>query len=135
MDDSSQATTRVALTVEPHDGYLAIRVAGPSGDAAAQRDAWAGIARIAREHGARRLLVVEDLPTSGLGPVIEAVVVAVAEGLARTRIAFVDLREGAQSFAEFGGMMARHRGVDVRVFARESEAVRWLLLAEGPVQP
>lgn len=135
METTIRKGARVDLVVEDRDGYVVIRVNGASGDAAAQRDAWCGIADIVARRGLRRILVIEDLPTSGLGPVIEAVVMAVSMGLAQCRIAFIDLREGAQSFAEFGGMMARHRGLDARVFRSEDEAVRWLLLAEGPSRP
>jgi hypothetical protein len=132
MDIQSRSGSGVAVAYEQREGHVAIRVFGPSGSAAALREAWARIAHIASETGARRLLVVEDLPTSGLGPVIEAVATAVAMGLDRCRIAFVDLREGAQAFAEFGAMMARHRGIDAQAFATEADALRWLMLAEGP---
>lgn len=131
MDTGSPAET-ASLSVEPRDGYLRIHVRGNSGCAAIQADYWKRVVEAGDRHGSRRLLVVEDLPTSGFGATIEAVATCVAGGLGRFRVAFVDLREGAQSFAEFGGEMARSRGIDARVFRSEAAAERWLLLADGP---
>lgn len=116
------------LVVEPRAGYACFRVTGDSGSAQVLRDYWRRVIDTATARGDARLLVVEDLPTSGFGATIEAVACVVASGGSRFRIAFVDLREGAQSFAEFGAMMARHRGMDARAFRSEAEAERWLTL-------
>lgn len=120
------------VAAEARDGYVLFRVTGASGGSEVQRYVWGEIVRQATLLDARRLLVLEDLPTSGFGGVVDAVAAAVAQGIGRFRVGFVDLNEGAQSFAEFGGMLARNRGIDARVFRTEAEAERWLLLAEGP---
>lgn len=135
METTRNARSLADVTHELRDGYVLFRVTGPCGGSEAQREIWGRIAREAGKVGARRILVIEDLPTSGFGGVLDAVAAAVAQGIGRFRVAFVDLREGAQAFAEFGAVLARNRGVDARVFATEAEAERWLLLAEGPSVP
>jgi hypothetical protein len=125
------ASSPATIVVEHRTGYSRFQVTGDSGSAPVLRDYWRRIVDTATERGDTRLLVVEDLPTSGFGATIEAVACVVASGGSRFRIAFVDLREGAQSFAEFGAMMARHRGMDARVFRTEAEAERWLTLGLG----
>lgn len=134
MDDArvdsvpAAAHSPATVAVETRAGFTCFRVTGNSGSAQVLRDYWRRIVDTATERGDSRLLVVEDLPTSGFGATIEAVACVVASGGSRFRIAFVDLREGAQSFAEFGAMMARHRGMDARAFRTEAEAERWLTL-------
>lgn len=84
----AMATTRnphelAELAFEVRDGYLLFRVSGRDGGPEVQRDVWGRIVREATRLGAARILVVEDLPTSGFGGVIDAVAAAVAQGIGR----------------------------------------------------
>jgi hypothetical protein len=123
---------KVVPAARAGDGLF--RVTGDSGGCDAQRFVWDGIVRQATTLGARRIHVLEDLPTSGFDGVLDAVAAAIARGIGRFRVALVDLNAGAQSFAEFGGMLPRNRGIDARVFRSEAEAERWLTLDDGPAR-
>lgn len=88
---------------------------------------WSMLAAECRATGDTRLLVLEDLLSTVDPPEIESVVDSMCHaGLGGVRIAFVELRDDIQG-SEYGEIMCRERGMDIRVFSNETEARRWLV--------
>ena len=76
---------------------------------------------------ATRLMVLEDLLSTVDVPAIDAVVDAVFDaGLAKVRIAFVELRDDIQG-SELAEIMCLERGMTIRIFSHETEARHWLV--------
>ena len=115
-------------TIEYDDrgDYLRALVTGAVDTVLTSLSYWNEIAAECRGRGMTRLLVIENFGTSApLGDVFQVAekLPAIVRGL---RVAFVDRRLEDYSENQFGELVAVNRGVIGKLFADESEAVRWL---------
>lgn len=79
---------------------------------------------------ATHLLVLEDLLATVDVPEIDAVVDAIFDaGLAKVRIAFVELRDDIQG-SELAEIMCLERGMKTRIFSHEADARHWLIFGD-----
>ena len=86
---------------------------------------WKLLAEQCRAHGAKRLLVVEDLESTVAPEDIDKVIDAMeAFGFAQIRTAFVEMADPAGS--EMGGILASERGVSIYISSDEVAARHWL---------
>ena len=88
---------------------------------------WRLLAEHCRQHGVRKLLVIEDLDGTVPPDQIEVVIDAMADfGFANIRTAFVELQDDLQG-SELGSILASERGVEVYVTNDEFVARHWLM--------
>ena len=120
---------RICFDDEPH--YLRGYVFDGTDSQAVSIAMWNMLAAECDARQAQCLLVLEDLLSTITVAEIEPVIDAMhAAGLAKVRIAFVELRDDIQG-SELGEIMCRERGMTVRNFSDETEARRWLVYGSG----
>ena len=111
-------------------GYLRAHVFGGRDSQAVSIAMWRMLADECRAVGAIRLLIVEELresvDTAEIVPIIDAMEEG---GLARVRIAFVELLDDIEG-SEYGEILCRERGIVIRTFSGEDAARRWLLYGD-----
>lgn len=91
---------------------------------------WRMLAAECEARQATHMLVLEDLLSTVDTPEIEAVIDAMRDaGLAKVRIAFVELRDDIQG-SEYGEILCGERGITARTFGQEAEARRWLVYGD-----
>ena len=118
---------RIRYDDEP--SYLRAHVFGGTDSVQVSVAMWRMLAAECSAVGATRLLVLEDLASTVEVQDIGAVVEGIAQaGMARTRTAFVELRDDVQG-SELGEILLQERGITCRTFANEAEARHWLLYA------
>ena len=115
------------VRIEQQHGYLRAYVHGGRDSLAVSIAMWKLLAEQCALHGAKRLLVVEDLESTVDPDDIGKVIDAMAEfGFARIRTAFVEMQDDLQG-SELGSILASKRGVRVHVSNDEVVARHWLM--------
>ena len=118
------------IRVEQQHGYLRAYVHDGVDSVAVSVAMWKLLAEQCAKHGAKRLLVVEDLHGTVSPDDIPVVIDAMADfGFARIRTAFVELQSDIQG-SELGQILASERGVTVHVSGDEVAARHWLMYGE-----
>ncbi len=116
---------RICFDDEPD--YLRAYVFDGTDSQAVSIAMWQMLSAECRARGATRLLVLEDLLSTVEVAEIEGVIDAMERaGMAKVRMAFVELREDIQG-SELGESMCLERGMAIRIFSQEAEARRWLI--------
>lgn len=115
------------LRFEDRPGYTRAHVVGERDTVEISLAYWTEIARHCHEHAVHSVLVVEEIAErAAMLDVYEVASGLVALGFSDIRIAFVDLNTDELPLMQFGETVARNRGIDGRVFAREADAEAWL---------
>jgi hypothetical protein len=119
------------VRIEQQHGYLRAYVHGGRDSLAVSIAMWKLLAEQCALHGAKRLLVVEDLESTVDAADIDKVIDAMAEfGFARIRTAFVEMQDDIQG-SELGSILASERGVRVHVSNDEVVARHWLMYGDA----
>jgi hypothetical protein len=125
-------TKHYRITFENRPEYLYALVEGERDSYEISRQFWSEIAAECERVRPKRLLVEEDLKQQL--PSIADTYQGAAErpdmGLVGIRIAFFDVHPDQHEQNQFGELVARNRGINMKVFVDRDEAVRWLL-ADG----
>ncbi|KRA51122.1 hypothetical protein ASD77_16015 [Pseudoxanthomonas sp. Root65] len=107
-------------------------VTGTNGTLETTLACWRAIADEVRRLSPSGLLVVDDM--EGLPPPPEQLLVFVqsmrGQGMEAVRIAYVEKHAEQIPEVEFAGLLANEHGFVARVFADETDAVRWLRYGE-----
>ena len=118
------------VRLEQHHGYLRAYVHDGRDSLAVSIAMWKLLAEQCARHGAKRLLVVEDLESTVDREDVEKVIDAMATfGFASIRTAFVEMQDDLQG-SEHGSILASERGVQVYVTNDEFVARHWLMYGE-----
>ena len=121
---------RFKVRIDQHHGYLRAYVHDGRDSLDVSKAMWSLLADHCRTHGARRLLVVEDLDGTVAPELIDQVIAHMAdEGFADIRTAFVEMQDDLQG-SELGSILASERGVQVYVTNDEFVARHWLMYGE-----
>ena len=119
------------VRLEHQYGYLRAYVHDGRDSLAVSIAMWKLLAEQCALHGAKRLLVVEDLESTVDAADIDKVIDAMAEfGFARIRTAFVEMQDDIQG-SELGSILASERGVRVHVSNDEVVARHWLMYGDA----
>ena len=118
------------VRIEQQHGYLRAYVHDGRDSVAVSIAMWKLLSEQCALHGAKRLLVVEDLESTVDPDDIGKVIDAMAEfGFARIRTAFVEMQDDLQG-SELGSILASERGVRVHVSNSEVVARHWLMYGD-----
>ena len=121
---------RFKVRIEQQHGYLRAYVHDGRDSLEVSIAMWKLLAEQCAKHGARRLLVVEDLDGTVAPELIDQVIAHMAdEGFADIRTAFVEMQDDLQG-SELGSILASERGVQVYVTNDEFVARHWLMYGE-----
>ena len=124
---ATQAQSSYTLRFEDRPGYTRAHVVGDRDTVEISLAYWREIERHCREHAVRSVLVVEEIKErAAVLDIYEVASGLVALGFSDIRIAFVDRNVDELPMMQFGETVARNRGIDGRVFARETDAEAWL---------
>ena len=125
-------TKEYRLSFDNKPEYLHALVEGERDSYEISRRFWSEIAEECERVRPARLLVEEDLKEQL--PSIADTYQGAAErpdmGLAGIRIAFLDRHPEQHEQNQFGELVARNRGINMKVFSDREEALDWLL-ADG----
>ena len=125
-------TKEYRLTFDNKPEYLHALVEGERDSYEISRQFWNEIAAECERLRPARLLVEEDLKQQL--PSIADTYQGAAErqdmGLAGIRIAFLDLQPDQHEQNQFGELVARNRGINMKVFRDRAEALEWLLAGD-----
>ena len=117
--------TPLTLDFEDRPGYLLARVSGTH-SLAEGRDVFRRISAVARERGARRVML-DSISITGIVPDLDRYDLAkeAVEQLAHVeRVALVV--GGFPQYNGFGIDVARNRGLDIQPFKDAQKAIEWL---------
>ena len=118
------------VRLEHQYGYLRAYVHDGRDSVAVSIAMWKLLAEQCAKHGAKRLLVVEDLHGTVAQDEVATVIDAMADfGFARIRTAFVELQSDIQG-SELGQILASERGVTIHVTTDEVTARHWLMYGD-----
>ena len=119
------------VRVEQQHGYLRAYVHDGRDSLEVSIAMWKLLAEQCRVHGAKRLLVVEDLESTVAPEDIDKVIDAMeAFGFADIRTAFVEMQSDLAG-SEMGGILASERGVSIYISSDEVAARHWLVYGES----
>lgn len=118
---------RITFDVRP--GYLHAHIQGSEDSYEISRQFWQEIADECERLKPSRLLVEEDIsrPIDSIADTYHGAADRPQMGLAGVKIAFFDRHPDQHEQNQFGELVARNRGIDVRVFSDLAEAESWLL--------
>lgn len=123
--------TGFKVRIEQKHGYLRAYVHEGRDSLDVSIAMWKLLAEICEKHGAKRLLVVEDLESTVAAEDIGKVIDAMAEfGFAQIRTAFVEMQSDLAG-SEMGGILATERGVSIYISGDEVAARHWLVYGES----
>ncbi len=129
QDAAGDQASAYRLTFTPADGFLRVQVSGNI-DAQAVRIAyWREIVGTARDRGERKLLVLDrkkGTPASP-GELAEMARLFSADAVHVDRVAVVEPTTAFLQAMEHAEIQGRSAGINVRIFADEASAERWLL--------
>ena len=118
------------VRIEQQHGYLRAYVHDGRDSLAVSIAMWKTLAEQCRRHGARRLLVIEDLESTVDPADIGKVIQAMADfGFADIRCAFVELQSDQQA-SEHGAILLTEHGMRTHVGGDEFAARHWLMYGE-----
>ena len=118
------------VRIEQQHGYLRAYVHDGRDSLAVSIAMWKTLAEQCRRHGAKRLLVIEDLESTVDAADIEKVIQAMADfGFGHIRTAFVEMQSDIQG-SEMGSILASELGVTVYVTGNEVSARHWLMYGD-----
>lgn len=117
------------ISFEDRGDYLFARVEGEKDSYEISRQFWKDIADKCAELSPKRLFIEEDireqLPT--IADTYQGASERPHMGLSNVKIAFFDTHPEQHEQNQFGELVARNRGINVRVFIDRDEALSWLL--------
>ncbi len=122
-----EATNSYQLTIEEQPSYLYAKVSGTNSPENAVRfleETYA--ACIERGYSAVLLEMNLSGPSLNLGSIFEVIVQRSTDGAKLRKIAYVDASTSDPEKARFAEMVAKNRGVNVRLFQSLSDAKRWI---------
>lgn len=114
------------LEITPHREYLACRVTGQE-SAANTQEYWMRILSATKDYQLTKVLVIEDLQGDPEADEVINFVEDTGSDFWGLQIAFVDRHPEDQKDNEFIIYFAQNRGLQIRAFADEEEALTWLL--------
>ena len=120
------------LTFDNKPEYLHALVEGEQDSYQISRRFWSEIAAESERLRPTRLLVEEDLKEQlpSIADTYQGATERQDMGLAGIRIAFLDRHPEQHEQNQFGELVARNRGINMKVFSDRDEALEWLL-ADG----
>jgi hypothetical protein len=125
---ATQPNTEYTLRFEERPGYTRAHVVGDRDSVEISLAYWTEIARYCHERAVHSVLVVEEIAQrAAVLDIYEVASGLVALGFSDIRIAFVDRNADELPMMQFAETVARNRGIDGRVFAREADAEAWLV--------
>lgn len=121
------------LTFDNKPEYLHVLVEGEHDSYDISRRFWSEIATECERLGPSRLLVEEDLKEQlpSIADTYQGAAERQEMGLAGIRIAFLDRHPDQHEQNQFGELVARNRGINMKVFSDRAEALDWLLADGG----
>ena len=116
------------IIFEDRGDHLYARVDGPSDSYEISQMYWAEIAMEASNRGSKKLFVEEWLEQqiASIADTYQAAAERHEMGLAGIKIAFYDAFADQLDQNQFGELVARNRGVNVKVFDDADAALAWL---------
>ena len=121
------------LTFDNKPEYLHVLVEGEHDSYDISRRFWSEIATECERLAPSRLLVEEDLKEQlpSIADTYQGAAERQEMGLAGIRIAFLDRHPDQHEQNQFGELVARNRGINMKVFSDRAEALDWLLADGG----
>ena len=125
-------TKEYRLTFDNKPEYLHALVEGEHDSYQISRRFWSEIAAECERLRPARLLVEEDLKEQlpSIADTYQGATERPDMGLAGIRIAFLDRHPDQHEQNQFGELVARNRGINMKVFSDRAAALEWLL-ADG----
>ncbi|UHQ19226.1 hypothetical protein LVB87_13705 [Lysobacter sp. KIS68-7] len=118
------------VRLEQQHGFLRAYVHEGRDSLAVSIAMWKLLAEQCALHGARKLLVIEDLDATVDRDDVPKVIDAMADfGFASIRTAFVEMQDDLQG-SEHGGILLTERGIAIHVSNDEFVARHWLMYGE-----
>lgn len=115
------------LTFEERDGYLFASVKGEADNFEVSAGYWQEVAEKCQRIGAKKVLIVEDLPgDSSMAEVYQLASALPQMGFYNIKVAFVDEHIDQQELNQFGELVAINRGLHGKIFNNVSEAEKWI---------
>lgn len=121
---------RFKVRIEQQHGYLRAYVHEGRDSLAVSIAMWKLLAEECERHGARKLLVIEDLDDTVDRADVPKVIEAMAGfGFANIRVGFVEMQDDLQG-SEHGSILLTERGMAIHVSNDEFAARHWLMYGE-----
>jgi hypothetical protein len=115
------------ITFQERDGYLYASVSGDVDNFEVSYGYWQEVAEKCKSLGAKKVLIVEDLPgASSMAEVYQLASALPQMGFYNIKIAFVDRHIDQNELNQFGELVAVNRGLHGKIFNDLSEAEKWI---------
>lgn len=126
--NSTELQKEYALIFEERPDYLFVHIKGDRGTLAIARAYWSEIVQRTLDSGIKKVLVIEDIPEAISIAEVHQLVSDFADlPIKDIRVAFIDRFTQHKSLNDFGVLVGANRGLTVKSFDEEPEALAWLL--------